>query len=104
MAGVAEPLLTGRLAPASPPFASRGRSTRWTSSRTCQAWISRTLGSPPWTRSESFWPDHAAFYVGLGSAAVPGVPSGQELQRRFGRLEMSDLVTPAAEAAAEGVP
>ena len=106
MAGVAEPLLTG--------LAGAGLATvRYEGQVYTVDFFANMPGlgladnglAPMDEVRINFGPTTQRFYVGLGSAAVPGVPSGLwELQRRFGRLAMSDLVAPAADAAANGVP
>ena len=106
MAGVAEPLLTG--------LAGAGLATvRFEGEVYCFDFFANMPGldSPASDHAEmdevriNFGPTTQRFFVGLGSAAVPGVPCGLwEMQGRFGRMAMSDLVTPASEAARNGVP
>ncbi|MEO1688828.1 MAG: gamma-glutamyltransferase, partial [Pseudomonadota bacterium] len=46
-----------------------------------------------------------AFHIGAAAIAAPGLPSGLwEAQARYGRLPMTELARPAAEAAAAGAP
>ena len=106
MAGVAEPLLSG--------LAGAGLATvRYEGEVYCVDFFANMPGiglsdGEPARMDEvriNFGPTTQGFFVGLGSAAVPGIPCGMwELQRRFGRLSMSDLVVPAVEAASGGVP
>ena len=105
MAGVAEPLLSG--------ISGAGMATvRFEGQVYCADFFANMPGlgaaaDQPAEMDEvsiDFGPTTQVFKVGNGSAAVPGVPAGLwELQRRFGRLPMSDLVEPAASAALNGV-
>ena len=106
MAGVAEPLLSG--------LAGAGLATvRYEGEVYCVDFFANMpgLGASNTTQAImdevriNFGPTTQRFFVGLGSAAIPGVPWGMwELQQRFGRLNMTDLVAPAAKAAEDGVP
>ena len=106
MAGVAEPLLSG--------LSGAGLATvRYQGEVYCVDFFANMPGlgsvepslAPMDEVRINFGPTTQRFFVGPGSAAVPGVPSGMwELQKRFGRLTMTDLVHPAVEAAARGVP
>lgn len=51
-----------------------------------------------------FGSEQEGFYIGLGSAAVPGTIAGLfELHRRYGSMPMKDLVSPAIAFANEGI-
>jgi gamma-glutamyltranspeptidase/glutathione hydrolase len=53
----------------------------------------------------SFGDATQVFHVGASSVGVPGTPAGlEEAARRWGRLPLADLATPAAELARTGVP
>jgi len=105
MAGVAEPLLTG--------LGGSGLGTVRFNGEHYQCDFFADMpgvadpgatAAPMDTVSINFGPTTQEFFVGPGSASVPGVPSGLwALHDRYGSVDMTVLAEPAARSAEEGV-
>ena len=66
--------------------------------------VARAVRPARWTRSTSSSGRRPAFWIGLGSCAVPGTAAGVgEAHRRFGSLPWGELVEPGAALARDGV-
>lgn len=104
MACVAEPLLTG-LAGAGLAMVRMGGKVDVVDMFSTVPLLSSQAAPSPDSVEIDFGPTRQVFHVGPASVAVPAVPAGLwAMHQRHGRLPMSQLVKPAAEAAVRGVP